>query len=244
MKKIVRNSLTDQISSYIQDEILKGTWKPGEKIPSETELAESLGVSRMSLRSALQRCNAIGLTETRVGEGTFVRDFNLRDYFYDLYQMKLLGKQPSEVNDLRCVLQIAALRLALEKGIDPADIECLENLVAQMETSAANNDMNSFHEADAQFHRAVCRLCRNEAMYIIYDALEFVIDDITRQNVEHSVQNAGDFSLVLGHHRDMLESIREQDLDRFIKEQMASRERSLGYYASISAEPVSSSKTE
>ena len=52
MKKIVRTNLTAQISSYIQDEIIKGTWKPGEKLPSETELAETLGVSRMSLRSA------------------------------------------------------------------------------------------------------------------------------------------------------------------------------------------------
>ncbi|MCI8743677.1 MAG: FadR family transcriptional regulator [Lachnospiraceae bacterium] len=236
MKKIVRTNLTAQISSYIQDEIIKGTWKPGEKLPSETELAETLGVSRMSLRSAIQRCNAIGLTETHVGEGTFVRDFNLRSYFGELYQMKLLGKKPTEINDLRCVLQIASLRLALEKGIVPEDLEILESLGRQMDEAAASSNMDAFHEADAQFHRTICRLCKNEPLYIIYDALEFIIDDITRQNVERSVRSTPGFSLVLGHHHDMLESIRSRDINRFIKVQMESRERSYRYYSEVSAE--------
>ena len=56
MKKFVKSSLVDQIFDYIQGEIIHGTWKPGEKLPSETELAASLEVSRMSLRSAIQRC--------------------------------------------------------------------------------------------------------------------------------------------------------------------------------------------
>lgn len=87
MPKIMKTSLTDQIFDYIQGEIVKGTWKPGEKLPSETELAASLGVSRMSLRSAIQRSCAMGLTETRVGEGTFVRNFSLRSYFAQLYRL-------------------------------------------------------------------------------------------------------------------------------------------------------------
>ena len=52
MPKFVKSSLVDQIFDYLQSEILKGTWAPGEKLPSETELAASLDVSRMSLRSA------------------------------------------------------------------------------------------------------------------------------------------------------------------------------------------------
>lgn len=46
MKKFVKSSLVDQIFDYIQGEIIHGTWKPGEKLPSETELAASLEVSR------------------------------------------------------------------------------------------------------------------------------------------------------------------------------------------------------
>lgn len=230
MKKITRVNLIDQICDYLQEEILKGTWKPGDKLPSENELSERLGVSRMSLRSGIQRCNAIGITETRVGEGTFVRDFNLRSYFENLYALKLLGKSPLEINDLRCVLQIASVRLALTKGIEEEDVRVLEELYREMEQAIADNDIETFHQVDAQFHLAVCELCHNEPLYIIYDALSFVINDITRHNVKHSRETSGGFEQVQHHHHEILESVRTGDMDRLVTELMASRIRSYRYY--------------
>ena len=231
--KIARVSLTDQIVKYLQDKIISGAWKPGDKLPSENELADRLGVSRMSLRSALQRCNALGLTETRVGEGTFVRELNMRSYFSDLYSMNLLGDDPAEINDLRCVLQIASVRLAFEKGIDDKDIEELSKLYQEMEQAIEKKNIAAFHNVDTEFHRAVCGLCHNAPLYFIYDALEFIINDITRQNVEQSVKRASSFERVQHHHREIMESIKNRDLDRFITELMASRERSRQYYAQM-----------
>ena len=232
VKKLVKTNLSDQTFDCIQEEILKGTWKPGEKLPSETELAASLGVSRMTLRSAIQRCCAIGLTETRVGEGTFVRDFNLRSYFSELYRLNLLGKSPNEINDLRNIIQIGAVRLALEKTISDADIQALEELNRQMEEAAGQNDMEAFHTADAQFHLTICTLCKNELMYLIYDAVEAVIDEQARQNVRRSFEeNASSYERVLGHHRELLYSIRSRDIDRFIKAIMDARHRSYSYYS-------------
>lgn len=230
MERITRINLTDQISKHLQDQISSGVWKPGDKLPSETELAEQLGVSRMSLRNAIQRCNAIGLTETRVGEGTFVRKFNLRSYFCDLYAMRLLGKNPVEINDLRCVLQIASMKLALVKGIDQKDLDQLEKIEQQMNNMIEKNDVYGFHEADMQFHRTICRLCHNEPLYIIYDAVEFILDDVTRQNVERSLQNTKSFSSVHKFHQDIMESVRKQDFDRFVEVMIASRDRSISYY--------------
>ena len=221
MKKFVKSSLVDQIFDYIQGEIIHGTWKPGEKLPSETELAASLEVSRMSLRSAIQRCCAMGLTETRTGEGTFVRNFSLRSYFSELYRMKLLGQQPNEINDLCAILQLGSARLAFASNVTPEKIQELEQLDQTMESAANANDQNAFHEADIQFHRA------------IYDAVESLIDDTIQHNVELSVKHAGGYSLVLEHHRELLESIRANDMDRFTKAIMASRSRSIHYYPTL-----------
>lgn len=228
--KIMKTSLTDQIFDYIQEEIVKGTWKPGEKLPSETELAASLGVSRMSLRSAIQRSCAMGLTETRVGEGTFVRNFSLRSYFAELYRLGLLGREPNQINDLRFVLQIGSVRLAMANGIDPVDLLMLERLNNEMERAAANSDQEAFHVADVQFHRAVCELCKNELMFMVYDAVESLLDDVTRKNVQRSVAQADGFKHVLAHHREILESLKANDMDRFVQAMMESRARSLKYY--------------
>lgn len=230
MPKIVKTSLTDQIFDYIQGEIVKGTWKPGEKLPSETELAASLGVSRMSLRSAIQRSCAMGLTETRVGEGTFVRNFSLRSYFAELYRMNLLGKEPNQINDLRFVLQIGSVRLAMADGIDPADLLTLDRLNAEMEQAARNNDEEAFHVADVQFHRSVCELCGNELIFMVYDAVESILDDVTRKNVQRSVAQAAGYENVLSHHRAILSSLEANDIDGFIQAMTDSRVRSSTYY--------------
>ncbi len=101
MEKIVRKTLTDQIFDYIQDQIANGNWKRGEKLPSETELAEKLGVSRMSLRAAIQRSNTMGLTETKVGEGTFVKKISMRPFIENLLKSNLLSADNDDINDMR-----------------------------------------------------------------------------------------------------------------------------------------------
>ena len=61
IKPIRRTSISDQVCMQIKQLILDKDWKPGEKIPSETELAELFGVSRVSVREALLKLSAIGL---------------------------------------------------------------------------------------------------------------------------------------------------------------------------------------
>lgn len=230
MGKIKKTNLSDQIFDYIQSEIIKGTWKPGDKLPSENELAQNLGVSRMSLRNGIQRCNAVGLTETRVGEGTFVCHFSLRSYFAELYRMRIVGKDFNEINDLRFLLQIGSVRLAFEDGVADESINVLEQLFHAMEQAAKANEMETFHDLDCQFHRSVCELCRNELLYLLYDAMEYLMDDATRENVVRSVKQSQNFDYVMRHHRELLDSIRTRDLNHFIETEMNSRRRSLEFY--------------
>ena len=74
MKKIERVNLTDQIYEQIVSNIMQGTWAVGDKLPSESELADSMGVSRVSVRAAIQKACAIGLIETKVGRGVFCKE--------------------------------------------------------------------------------------------------------------------------------------------------------------------------
>jgi len=230
--KIEKNSLTDQIFEYIKDQIISGNWKPGEKIPSETELAESLGVSRMSLRTAIQKANVLGLTVTQIGEGTFVKDFNMRSYLQELYRASIITWDNEQINDLRVILQIGGVRLALMTP--PLDWEAktqeLRDIIIQMERVAANKDLELFHQLDITLHRLICSLCANDPLFMLYDAIEYLLDEATRQNVLYSHKYTGSYELVLQYHRDLVDSICAKDFEAFNKCILASRERSSNYY--------------
>ena len=79
VKPIKRVSVGEQVFTQLKELLVQGEWKPGEKLPSENELAAQFGVSRITVRQALQKLGALGLVETRLGEGSFVKQLEAAD---------------------------------------------------------------------------------------------------------------------------------------------------------------------
>src|SRR4051794_24398314 len=73
-----RSGLADQAVAQIERLIIEGRLEPGQKLPPERELGAKLGVSRPTLREAIRALTAMGLLESRQGDGTFVLDFEAR----------------------------------------------------------------------------------------------------------------------------------------------------------------------
>ena len=69
---IKTSKLSDEVYNQIVSLISRGTLKPGDKIPSERDLAADLGISRQSVREALNRAEVMGLIDVRQGEGSFI----------------------------------------------------------------------------------------------------------------------------------------------------------------------------
>lgn len=215
--EIVKTNITNQVFDYIQEKIATGEWKPGQKIPAETELAKQLNISRMSLRTGIQKANIMGITETRVGEGTFIKEFSMRPFLETLYKSKLVESSDEDINQIREILQIGSVRLAfLADDIDD-DVIALEDTFNHMKEALHDNDIDSFHEYDAQFHRGICKLCHNEIMYAIYDSMEYILDEVTRLNVLDSIKYNSDTDIgLIEYHQCLLDAIKERDIDKFI----------------------------
>ena len=70
---ISRRNISRQVYDQMLDNILNGVWPPGTKLPSENELTQMFGVSRVPIREALKKLSTMGITQTRQGEGSFVQ---------------------------------------------------------------------------------------------------------------------------------------------------------------------------
>ncbi|HBG14872.1 MAG TPA: GntR family transcriptional regulator, partial [Synergistaceae bacterium] len=73
-KKIERSTITEDIIEQLREKILFGEIKPGDKLPPERVLAESLSVARTSDREAIRAMQYMGILEVRCGEGTFLSE--------------------------------------------------------------------------------------------------------------------------------------------------------------------------
>ena len=91
---IQRKSVSDSIVDSIIEDIQNKKLSPGDKLPTEAEMAEEYGVSRISIREALRSLSAVGLVVTRHGEGSFINEYNPDILASTLRSISLLDDTP------------------------------------------------------------------------------------------------------------------------------------------------------
>ena len=150
IEKVNRRTVADQVFHIILKKISSGEWKIGEKIPSEIELAQDLGVSRTTLKMALQKLNTLGILETRVGEGSFVCEFSFNSLFSELLRCNLLTGNSSELNQFRVLVEYCVLRLAVLNPITEDEIDALEVHLNEMKRAIETGDEETYQVVGSQ----------------------------------------------------------------------------------------------
>lgn len=126
-EELPKGSLSDIIVQRITDALISGELKPGDKIPTETEFAENLGVGRNAVREAIKVLVAFGVLEIRRAKGTYVVD-DYSDKLLDplIYGLILTNRDMDELLDVKIALSTAVTYLAQKNATD----ECVEQLRA------------------------------------------------------------------------------------------------------------------
>ncbi|SDH86937.1 FadR/GntR family transcriptional regulator [Alloyangia pacifica] len=163
-RPVQSEKLSSAVVRQIEELILRGILRPGERLPAERELSDRLGVSRPSLREAVADLQERGLLETRAGAGIFVTEV-LGSAFSDAL-IQLFSKHDEAVFDYlsfrRDMEGLAAERAALHGT--PSDLKVIDALFEKM--AAAHQKRNPAEEArlDADFHLAIIEASHNVIM--------------------------------------------------------------------------------
>ena len=163
-KKIEAEKLSNAVVRQIELLILRGILKPGERLPSERELAEKMGVSRPSLREAIANLQDRGLLATKAGAGIYVAEVVGAAFSDALVQ--LFADHDEAVFDyisFRRDLEGLAAARAARLGSD-TDLKVVDTIYRKME--AAHSKRNPAEEAqlDAEFHLAIIEASHNVIM--------------------------------------------------------------------------------
>lgn len=155
--------LYQQAAATIAGAIQRGDFRPGQRIPSERDLAEEHGVSRPTIREALIALEVTGLVRSRHGSGIFVAD----DPPAGALSLSLdIGA--FELTEARRLFEGETAALAA-LSITDADLERLEALITDMERE--NQERVSGEHADREFHLIIARATRNSAIVGVIESL-------------------------------------------------------------------------
>jgi GntR family transcriptional repressor for pyruvate dehydrogenase complex len=200
-------SVVDAIERRIKDMISGALIKPGDKLPSERELQSELGVSRLPLREALARLQALGLIRIRHGKGAFVAQqvspSALSDVLIPLFPNESETKL-RELVEARGFLEGELALLAAQRAT-PRDLERLRELAS--EEALLLNDAEALANADYAFHHEIARIARNDFLLLMHSA----IGPHIRSFIVAFAQTSADRAAALARNRDLLEVIRAGD---------------------------------
>eukprot|EP01156_Anaeramoeba_ignava_P011017 Anaeramoba_ignava/a481634_51.p1 GENE.a481634_51~~a481634_51.p1 ORF type:complete len:257 (+),score=34.63 a481634_51:66-836(+) len=222
--KIKRISIVDQVCESIKKDLLNHVWETGDKLPSEQALADSFGVNRLSVRMALQKLSTLGLLETKVGEGTFVKEFSLKPILSEIAIVYSKKERRKDIEQLRNLLEGECQALAIIKATDK-DKEHLKELLDEYYKKAEifskdidNKDyLEQVVEADFAFHYGIIKMSYNRIYTDIYFMVQQLIRDhimLLISNRAHKRRAAGlDVCYIPDTHQEMYESIVNGDVE-------------------------------
>jgi DNA-binding GntR family transcriptional regulator len=190
----VADTLTEQTHRTLRQQIVDGLYRPSQRMV-ETDLAQSMGVSRISVRSALQRLHQEGLVTIEPHRGAKVTDISLEDAV--------------EVMEVREGLEGWAAALAAER-ITAADIAELERIIAQMASLLQEGKPLEYSENNALFHKRILEAAGNRRLQKMLDSLQ---TPLVRYRFR-TILVPGRSNESMEEHTEILEAIRARDAGR------------------------------
>jgi DNA-binding FadR family transcriptional regulator len=163
---------------YIEKKILTREWTPGNKISSEKILEEEIGVSRSSIRSAVEKLVALNMLEKKPGDGTYVNKIS-SESLLNTFLPLIAFSETSYFEILQCRMQLDILSIDLfVDNMTPKSIERLRDLHLQMVDSVDNRE--KFIDLDIEFHKTIAKGSGNNTLYLISNILFSILKEFSK----------------------------------------------------------------
>jgi GntR family transcriptional regulator, transcriptional repressor for pyruvate dehydrogenase complex len=200
--------LSDQVAAQLQQLVVTHVLRPGEKIPSERELCETLGVSRTVVREAVRSLVVKGLLEVRQGGGTVVRSPD-NAIVTELMTM-MLRAGPADVafahmHEVRRLLEIEIAGLAAERRTED-DLRNMEEQLRRMVLFEQEHE--HWAAADLAFHTAIATATHNPLYPVLLNSIADMLMEVRLQ----AIRLAETPRVAQHYHRVILENIQRSDV--------------------------------
>ena len=204
----VSGRIADQVSERMLKRIASGEWCIGQRLPGERQLAEEMGVSRVSIRAALQTLKTQGFVDAVQGGGTRVIS-NAETMDPGLTELvRVSHANLYDLVEIRGILEVWAVRRAAEHAT-PAHISQLSEILSAAESGSDN----SAHKAgnDIRFHLTIAKAAGSGIYTHLMGTFREILGQMLDYHRTELFTAAGDDATIQAHHRAIFDGIRTHD---------------------------------
>jgi len=212
MKPIKKeDKLYIQAFREIRSYIIRNGLKPGDLLPTEQEMSQTLGVSRNVLREAIKSMELMGMVQACPGRGTEVKEFSLDFVFQNVLFFNVAGEDEPvrEMFGIRKMLELSYMRQAF-RALGNDEVAKLHECIRQMHETCRTDSL-AFTEADREFHMTLFRPLGNSVLNSLMDAI-WAVD--TGFELE---KKSPHLASTISKHEDIIRALEEYDYRAFAR---------------------------
>lgn len=210
LQSISRSLAADEVAERIREWIFSGTFKPGERLPSELSLARTFGVSRSVVREALRGLEQLGVIAVRRGYkgGAFVTRSDASVLNRSLAMTLRIGEiSIAELFEARLIYEPEVARLAALRAGE-AELSVLRHVLSEQRVIAVSSRFA--HPTNLSFHHAIARATRNPILEVVIG----VILDLMRDRISEQRLPEGASSRIVAEHEQIYAALCDRDAAR------------------------------
>jgi GntR family transcriptional regulator, transcriptional repressor for pyruvate dehydrogenase complex len=212
IQRVQRFRLSDEVVKELKRLIKNQVYPSGSKLPSEKQLAEKFGVSRVSIREALSILSSAKIIEIRHGEGSFVRNTNIGSYLPPVAaSLVAVPEHILHLIEVRMTLEVSTAKFAAdratEKNIQEMDDAC-SSYMQEVQTGGYGE------KSDMRFHRAIAAATQNPVFQEMMSPLVGLLRESMRFTLGKNVGNFERVQEVYAEHKRILSAIQNRQPDK------------------------------
>lgn len=195
------------VAAALRELVYEQRLVPGDKLPSEAELGEMLGVGRSSVREGVQLLESLGIVEVEQGKGTFLASAiggGLRRVMDWAYPPEDRARLIHDLTDARILVEPEQARLAAERATED-EIAELQRVAAHAQ--APGTGRTETEQAGLEYHQYVARLAHNDVLLIMSNALRSLYQSL----IEGLDRPTSEFVHALESHAGIADAIARRD---------------------------------
>lgn len=211
-RKITQRTVVSQVMSHLRELIASGQYQPGDRIPTEGDLAERFGIGRSSIREAIKIFNYLGILESKAAKGTFLRNSSNISTEALSWSILLGKKEVRDLIEIRGALELwSIVELTRDKREDKVYVADtlteLDTLIERMAALSSEKHNEALVELDYNFHNTIISSIHNPIYSSIYEVLRaFMYEEIVK-----SQETYADPLKIADEHRQIVEAIKSAD---------------------------------
>lgn len=207
------------VAEWVLEQIRSQVYPEGTKLPSEREIAQTLGMSRPPVREALSALQIAGIVEIRPGDGTYVKSATpANEMVSNTMSVLEESESPFEVMQARRVLEEGIIKVAATQATGE-DVVRLEQALERMKDAVEHSDLSRYFQSNREFHLAVAAATHNSVLQKLLESLLLSEEKkLWQESIQRYLSDPDHIKKYTARHERILQAIKKRDVDKAAQE--------------------------